>query len=212
MNTQKNSRYGYLEQSATLAGTADVLLGMPWFIEVNPAINSAERVICPRPQGEKLQPNNPLQFHQCSHRQQARRVAGRRIKVNKTVSQASDASSTLHQYYIQHGHRGSQGLTRFISSRDIKTLFRAKTTSIVFLWPQLQATLRLMQRSVHWRILLYTRSSIAIEIEFFAPNYQMYLPPSSHDNMDASIEVADSTPVHRKQFPLSPEQKAAIQE
>ncbi|GMF19938.1 unnamed protein product [Phytophthora fragariaefolia] len=37
------------------------------------------------------------------------------------------------------------------------------------------------------------------------------VPPSRKDGMDATITVADSTPVHRKQFPLSPEQKTAIQ-
>ncbi|ETO84628.1 hypothetical protein F444_01475 [Phytophthora nicotianae P1976] len=37
------------------------------------------------------------------------------------------------------------------------------------------------------------------------------VPPSRQGGMDATIEVADAAPVHRKQFPLSPEQKAAIQ-
>ncbi|ETP25681.1 hypothetical protein F441_01458 [Phytophthora nicotianae CJ01A1] len=37
------------------------------------------------------------------------------------------------------------------------------------------------------------------------------VPPSRQGGMDATIEVADAAPVHRKQFSLSPEQKAAIQ-
>ncbi|GMF46936.1 unnamed protein product [Phytophthora fragariaefolia] len=36
------------------------------------------------------------------------------------------------------------------------------------------------------------------------------IPPSRQNNMDATINVADSIPVHRKQFPFSKEQRDAI--
>ncbi|ETK83310.1 hypothetical protein L917_04395 [Phytophthora nicotianae] len=36
------------------------------------------------------------------------------------------------------------------------------------------------------------------------------VPPTRQDNLDASIVVSDATPVHRKQFPFSKEQREAI--
>ncbi|GMF56186.1 unnamed protein product [Phytophthora fragariaefolia] len=143
----------------------DVLLGMPWLVEVNPVIDWSTRVITPRsPEGD--QGAQSLQFKPCAPQQKARRIACQRFSQIRYHSSGSEDFALL-QFYLQHGHEALKTSPAYpVISKYRDRVFRSTLPTV---------------------------------------------PPTRHEGMDATTEVAHATPVHRKQCPLSPEQKAAIQ-
>ncbi|GMF48360.1 unnamed protein product [Phytophthora fragariaefolia] len=176
----------------------------------HPLIDWASREIGPREEPPELQRQQILHFKPCVPRPKARRIAGRRTPKHAQASGIADEEEALRQYYLQHGHVGSQGATKCVGILTLKKLLRAKDNEYYFFVapssedPKAEAAWRALEGTPVYPLISRYRDRV---FRSKLPD----VPPSRKDGMDATITVADSTPVHRKQFPLSPEQKAAIQ-
>ncbi|GMF48236.1 unnamed protein product [Phytophthora fragariaefolia] len=122
-----------------------------------------------------------LAFCQCVPVQAAARIGGRRTRCS-TASKGLSNTEVL-RYYRQYDYNSAHGSTRSPSKAQLA-------------WEALRS-------SPAYLLLCKFKS------ELFREELPS-VPPVREGLMEASIELTDDTPVHRKQFPLSAAQKEAI--
>ncbi|POM64296.1 Pol protein [Phytophthora palmivora] len=176
-----------------ISESCDIMLGMPWLEKANPNIDWVAKTVHSRPNA-----------------QPAVRVGNQRCKYpRKSLRQRAEAQLRT---ACMHGYQSEVSLTHLFKTRDIKRLLTAEDNEIWFFIRAAEKNSKSPQAAAAWKKLMGT-SVYPLLLEFRDIVFQSDLPsvpPSRQVNMDASIEVSDSTPVHRKQFPLSREQKEAI--
>ncbi|GMF38444.1 unnamed protein product [Phytophthora fragariaefolia] len=170
----------------------DIMLGMPWLHEVNPIIDWAAKTIHPRP---------PVRTVNC--------VGGSRHGgPRKSPRQRAEARR---RNYSIHGYQSEVGCTRLVRPRDLQKLLRAADNEFCFfinpgegpMTEKCAAAWAALKDTKVYPLLSEFRNSV---FRFELPS----IPPSRQNNMDATINVADSIPVLHKQFPFSKEQRDAI--
>ncbi|GMF57979.1 unnamed protein product [Phytophthora fragariaefolia] len=169
-----------------------IMLGMPWLHEVNPIIDWAAKTIRPRP---------PVRTANC--------VGGSRYG-GPRKSPRQRAEARRRNYFI-HGYQSEVGCTRLVRPRDLQNFFRAADNEICFFINPGQGPMT-ETCAAAWAALKDTKDYpllSAFRNSVFRSELPS-IPPSRQNNMDATINVADSIPVHRKQFPFSKEQRDAV--
>ncbi|GMF47113.1 unnamed protein product [Phytophthora fragariaefolia] len=132
---------------------------------------------------------------------------------NQPMSAFIDSGASFNtvcpQFAARVGLKG--GTTRLVRPRDLPKLLRAADNEFCFLINHSDASGMSEKAAAAWTALEGT-AVYPLLLEFRDVVFRSELPsvPPTRQNMDASIEVSDSTPVHRKQFPFSKEQREAI--
>ncbi|GMF48637.1 unnamed protein product [Phytophthora fragariaefolia] len=184
----------------------EVLLGMPWFSTANPDVIWSERTV--RPRSTDLR----LAFQQCVQPARARTVGGSRRSAVRRAPSATEQGSI--NYIRQHGYLSARGMTRLVSSHRLKKLLRASDNEFCFFITAGEnaeenpsATEKvtwenLVDNPVYPLAIRYKDSIFRSEL----PS----VPPTRFTGMEATIELNDDVPVHRKQYPLSTAMREAI--
>ncbi|GMF18604.1 unnamed protein product [Phytophthora fragariaefolia] len=104
-----------------------------------------------------------------------------------------------------------RGTTRLVRPRDLTKLLRAADNEFCFLINSSDASGMSEKRAAAWKA-MESMAVYPLLLEFRDVVFRSELPsvPPTRQNMDANIEVSDSTPVHRKQSPFLKEQREPI--
>ncbi|KAG6614674.1 reverse transcriptase [Phytophthora cinnamomi] len=184
----------------------EVLLGMSWFSTANPDVDWSERTV--RPRSTDLR----LAFQQCVQPARARTAGGSRRSAVHRAPSATDQGSL--NYIHQHGYLSARGMTRLVSSHRLKKLLRASDNEFCFFItagenaeenasvPGKLTWENLVDNPVYPLAIRYKDSIFRSEL----PS----VPPTRFTGMEATIELNDDVPVHRKQYPLSAAMREAI--
>ncbi|OWZ05263.1 hypothetical protein PHMEG_00022677, partial [Phytophthora megakarya] len=173
--------------------SCDIKLGMPWLEDVNPIIDWASKTVQLRPKVAATV-----------------RVDGRRCGYPR-LSPNHRAKAQLREYFI-HEYQSEASTTRLVRPHDLRKLLTEDDNEYCFLInaPDTQAVTS--KAAAAWNALKDT-PVYPLLLEFRDVEFRSELPsvaPTRKDNMDASIDVSDAIPVHRKQFLFSKVQREAI--
>ncbi|GMF36745.1 unnamed protein product [Phytophthora lilii] len=111
-----------------------------------------------------------------------------------------------------HGYHSEVGTTRLARPRDLKKLLKAADNEFCFLVNAPNTPAETAKAAAAWDA-LKGNPMYPLLLEFRDIVFRSELPsvpPTRQGNMNASIDVSDAIPVHRKQFPFSKEQRKAI--
>ncbi|OWZ11648.1 LOW QUALITY PROTEIN: polyprotein [Phytophthora megakarya] len=180
------------------------LLGMPWLEEVNPEIDWSNQIIKSR------DTHGVTSFRQCIREGPATTIAGVR-NVRRYRSIAPNIShNDLMMYYTKHTLASASGETRILASAKLSKFKLSDGEFCFFVRTASEKTAR--QLTTDWDafqghpvepvILKYKDKVFVTEL----PS----APPQRSIDIEAEIELTDKTPVVRKQFRLSEEQKDAV--
>ncbi|KAJ8533303.1 hypothetical protein ON010_g13952 [Phytophthora cinnamomi] len=179
----------------------DILLGMPWLVDTNPDIDWKLKTVRPR---DRL---SALAFHPCVPVQPARCIAGQRRGSTRRTDQSDDEA--LLNYYYLHGHHSDVGTTRLVRPRHLRRLLRECDNEFCFF---VNPSDEPSKADLAWEK-LKTSPAYPLVIKFRDKVFRSHLPavpPTRQAGTDAKIELEDDVPIHRKQFPVSAEQREAI--
>ncbi|KAG2830566.1 hypothetical protein PC129_g20362 [Phytophthora cactorum] len=174
--------------------SCDVMLGMPWLDEANPIIDWTAKSVRPHPR-----PDAPP----------AVRVRGRRCRQPR-MSPRQRAKAQLRDYFT-HGYQSEVGVTRLVRPRELQKLLNATDNEFCFMINASDKPTMTSKAAAAWKTLEGTQVyPLLLEFRDVFRSELPSVPPTRQGNMDASIDISDSTLVHRKQFPFSREQREAI--
>ncbi|POM69655.1 Polyprotein [Phytophthora palmivora] len=169
----------------------NILLGMPWLEKLNPEINWKEKHIKHRESEESTTFNSPTL-----------KVAGARISQRETATKSHTTQDDLMMYYTKHTLVSPTGETQVISTETFQKQKRSDEEFCYFVNVASEKVAR--QLSTDWEairghpvepvVLKYKGSVFVSEL----PS----TPPTRTVDVEAEIELNDTTPVVRKQFRL----------
>ncbi|KAE9284771.1 Transposon Ty3-G Gag-Pol polyprotein [Phytophthora rubi] len=174
---------------------------MPWLVDTNPDIDWKLKTVRPR---DRL---SALAFHPCVPVQPARCIAGQRRGSTRRADQSDDEA--LLNYYYLHGHHSDVGTTRLVRPRHLRRLLRECDNEFCFFVNPIDEP---SKADLAWEK-LKTSPAYPLVIKFRDKVFRSHLPavpPTRQAGTDAKIELEDDVPIHRKQFPVSAEQREAI--
>jgi hypothetical protein len=153
-------------------------------------------------------------FHQCVRADSARRAGRARVQGARITSQ--QALTRSHEdallYYAKHPHASMHGATKVMSQRELRKLKASDGEYCFFVSATTEKAAR--QLTSDWEA-LHGHPAEALLHKFKDTVFLKELPatpPTRTVDVEAEIELTDTTPVVRKQFRLSDEQKRVIRE
>ncbi|KAJ0405844.1 hypothetical protein P43SY_001576 [Pythium insidiosum] len=141
------------------------------------------------------------------------RLGGRvsRIRGHRAIRQDDEATHHhLKMHYAEHAQVSSQGETMVLSRQELQNLKTADGEFCYFISASTEKATR--QLSSDWEA-LHGHPAEDLLLKFKATGFLKELPsapPTRTIDVKAEIELTDTTPVVRKQFRLSDEQKRAF--
>ncbi|OWZ00715.1 hypothetical protein PHMEG_00028036 [Phytophthora megakarya] len=188
----------------TIPEQKNALLGMPWLEEVNPEIDWKNRLIKFR--GSEASTD----FRQCVREGPATVVAGMRTRTPANYSCARVTRRAL-MYYTKHTLASSSGDTRVTTADRLEKLKLSDDEVCFFVNIASEKVTR--QLATDWEALRgHPVEPIILKYKgkVFATELPSTPPPRSVD-IEAEVKLSDTSPIVRKQFRLSEEQKEVVQ-
>ena len=180
----------------------DILLGLNWLRQENPDINWEKLTLRKRANKE------PIEF-----------LPTKQIEDNKKISPANqkeEHKTLLYNYYIQNGHIGNYGTTRFISRKKFQKLLRKENNieTIFIISPQQTDKAKRFQQQ-DWDS-LKDNPAYSVLRKYENTVFRKELPneiPPKREGIEHEINLKPGTKaINAAQWRQSPEQKKIIQE